>query len=112
MEGARVIKAFNTLRDETLWNRSGQGLVIFYAGDFPLMKKKIAGLIEDAGFVPYDAGPLREGKKQEPGTERYLKELTLDEARRLAGEEGAGGRGTHGEVESPQWQERSSPTST
>jgi predicted dinucleotide-binding enzyme len=112
MEGARVIKAFNTLRDETLWNRSGQGLVIFYAGDFPLMKKKIAGLIEDAGFVPYDAGPLREGKKQEPGTERYLKELTLDEARRLAGEEDAGGRGTHGEVESPQWQERSSPTST
>lgn len=113
LEGAKVIKAFNTLRDETLWEKSGQGLVIFYAGDFPLMKKKIAQLIEDAGFVPYDAGSLREGKKQEPGTDRYLKELTLEQARRLVEGSGAGGEGTavRGEVESSQWQERSSPTS-
>jgi predicted dinucleotide-binding enzyme len=111
MENAKVVKAFNTLRDETLWNRSGQGLVVFYAGDYPLMKKKIAELIEDAGFVPYDAGPLREGKKQEPGTERYLKELTLEEARRLAGEEPREGTAVRGEVDSSQWQERSSPTS-
>jgi predicted dinucleotide-binding enzyme len=110
LEGAKIIKAFNTLRDETLWNRSGQGIVIFYAGDYPLMKGKVAQLIEDAGFVPYDAGALREGKKQEPGTDRYLKELTLEEARRLAGE-AAEGQGVRGEVEAPQWQERSSPTS-
>lgn len=112
LEGAKVIKAFNTLRDETLWEKSGQGLVIFYAGDFPLMKSKIAQLIEDAGFVPYDVGALREGKKQEPGTDRYLKELSLEQARRLV--EGTGGEGTaiRGEVESSQWQERSSPTST
>jgi predicted dinucleotide-binding enzyme len=111
LEGAKVIKAFNTLRDETLWNRSGQGLVVFFAGDYPLMKKKIAQLIEDAGFVPYDVGPLREGKKQEPGTDRYLKELTLDEARRLVGDESREGAVQRGEVEAPQWQERSSPTS-
>lgn len=108
-EGAKVIKAFNTLRDETLLEKSGQGLVIFYAGDFPLMKPKIAQLIEDAGFVPYDVGSLHEGKKQEPGTERYLKELTLDQARALAGEPGEG-QAVRGEVESPEWQERSSPT--
>jgi predicted dinucleotide-binding enzyme len=90
MENAKVIKAFNTLKDETLWERSGQGLVIFYAGDYPLMKKKVAQLIEDAGFVPFDAGPLREGKKQEPGTDRYLKEVTLEEARRMAGEPATG----------------------
>jgi predicted dinucleotide-binding enzyme len=111
LEGAKVVKAFNTLRDETLWDRSGQGLVIFYASDFPLMKKKVASLIEDAGFVPFDVGPLREGKKQEPGTDRYLKELTLDEARRLAGEPQGEGESVRGEVESPQWQpERSSQT--
>ena len=109
LEGAKVIKAFNTLRDETLWEKSGQGLVIFYAGDFPLMKNKIAQLIEDAGFIPYDVGSLREGKKQEPGTDRYLKELTLEQARALAGEPGEG-QAVRGEVESPQWQERSSPT--
>lgn len=86
LENAKVIKAFNTLKDETLWDRSGQGLVIFYAGDYPLMKKKVAKLIEEAGFVPFDAGTLRDGKKQEPGTDRYLKEFTLEEARKLAGE--------------------------
>lgn len=84
--GARVIKAFNTLRDETLRARSGQGLVIFYAGDYPVIKQnEVAQLIRDAGFVPFDAGPLHEGKKQEPGTARYLKELTLEEAQRLDG---------------------------
>ncbi len=86
MINAKVIKAFNTLKDETLWDRSGKGLVIFMAGDYPLMKKKVAQLIEDAGFVPLDVGPLREGKKQEPGTDRYLKELTLEQARRLVDE--------------------------
>jgi predicted dinucleotide-binding enzyme len=110
LDGAKVIKAFNTLRDETLRDRSGQGLVVFYAGDFPLMKKKIAQLIEDAGFVPYDVGALREGKKQEPGTDRYLKELTLEQARSLVGEEPREGTAVRGEVESSQWQERSSPT--
>lgn len=108
LEGAKVIKAFNTLRDETLRERGGQGLVIFYAGDYPLMKTKVAKLIEDAGFVPYDVGPLREGKRQEPGTDRYLREMTLEQARRVVGEEGA----HRGEVETPQWQERSSPTRT
>jgi|SRR5579884_246541 len=106
LEGAKVIKAFNTLRDETLRERTGQGLVVFYAGDYPLMKGKVAQLIEDAGFVPFDVGPLREGKKQEPGTDRFLKELTLEQARALVGE----GEGVRGEVEAPQWQERSSPT--
>lgn len=110
MEGAKIIKAFNTLRDETLRERSGQGLVIFYAGDYPLMKKKVEQLIEDAGFVPYDVGALREGKKQEPGTDRYLKELTLEEARRLAGADSAEGQAVRGAVDAPQWQERSSPT--
>jgi predicted dinucleotide-binding enzyme len=85
LENAKVIKAFNTLRDETLWEKSGKGLVIFMAGDFPLMKKKTGKLIEDAGFVPFDVGPLREGKKQEPGTDRYMKELTLAQAQDLTG---------------------------
>lgn len=111
MEGAKVVKAFNTLRDETLWERSGQGLVVFYAGDYPLMKKNVAQLIEDAGFVPYDVGTLREGKKQEPGTDRYLKELTLEQARRAVGEQSGEGAAVRGEVQAPEWQKRSSPTS-
>jgi predicted dinucleotide-binding enzyme len=85
LEGAKVIKAFNTIPADTLANRSKQGLAIFMAGDYPAMKKKVAQLIEDAGFVPFDVGPLREGKNQEPGTDRYLKELTVDEAQNLTG---------------------------
>lgn len=99
LEGAKVIKAFNTLRDETLRDRSGQGLVIFYAGNYPAVKQnEIAQLIRDAGFVPFDAGPLQEGKKQQPGTDRYLKELSLEEATRLAGAP-AEHRTTTGEIE-------------
>jgi predicted dinucleotide-binding enzyme len=100
LEGAKVIKAFNTLRAGTLRDRSGQGLVIFYAGNFPAAKQnEIAELIKDAGFVPFDVGPLHEGKYQEPGTDRYLKELTLDEAQRMAGAP-AQPQTTKGEIES------------
>lgn len=85
LEGAKLIKAFNTLRDETLWDKSGKGLAIFMAGDYPAMKRKVAQLIQDAGFVPFDVGPLREGKKQQPETDRYNKELTVEQAENLTG---------------------------
>jgi 8-hydroxy-5-deazaflavin:NADPH oxidoreductase len=85
LEGAKVIKAFNTMRYKTLADKSGKGLVVFTAGDFPVAKKKVAQLISDAGFVAFDVGPLHEGKKQQPGTDRYLKELTLDQAQELTG---------------------------
>lgn len=103
-EGAKVIKGFNTLRAGTLRDRSGQGIVVFYAGNFPAVKQnEVAQLIRDAGFVPFDVGPLHEGKKQEPGTDRYMKELTMDEAQRLAGEP-AESKTTTGEIETPQRQ--------
>jgi 8-hydroxy-5-deazaflavin:NADPH oxidoreductase len=86
LSGAKVVKAFNTLRASALAERTGQGLVIFYASDFPLVKQnQVAQLIRDAGFVPFDVGPLHEGKKQQPNTERYLKELTLAQAEKLVG---------------------------
>lgn len=98
LPGAKVIKAFNTLRDETLRERTGQGLAIFYAGDFPVVKQnEIAQLIRDAGFVPVDAGPLHEGKKQEPGTARYLREVTQQDAERLL-EQTPSPRATTGEI--------------
>ncbi len=84
LPGAKVIKAFNTLKDETLASRTGQGLVIFLAGNHPAVKSnEVSELIRDAGFVPFDVGPLHEGKKQEPNTDRYLKELTAEQAERL-----------------------------
>lgn len=105
LPGAKVIKAFNTLRAQTLESRSGQGLVIFFAGDYPLVKKnEIEELIRDAGFVPLDVGPLNEGKKQEPGTDRYLKELTIEEAQRLVGAPSGNGKTFTGEAETTERQ--------
>jgi 8-hydroxy-5-deazaflavin:NADPH oxidoreductase len=86
LEGAKVIKAFNTLLAGTLRDRTGQGLVVFYAGDYPSVKQnEVAQLIRDAGFVPFDVGPLHEGKKQEPKTDRYGKELSFEQAEQIAG---------------------------
>ncbi|HET7814942.1 MAG TPA: NAD(P)-binding domain-containing protein, partial [Candidatus Baltobacteraceae bacterium] len=47
---ATVIKAFNTLRAETLESKSGQGLVVFVAGDDAVAKETVCQLVEDAGF--------------------------------------------------------------
>lgn len=98
LPGAKVIKAFNTLKDETLAARTGQGLAIFVAGNYPAVKaNEIAQLVQDAGFVPVDAGPLHEGKKQEPNTARYLKELTPEQAERLVN--GGSARTETGEIQ-------------
>ena len=76
---AVVVKAFNTLKAETLQNKSGTGLVIFVASDDPTAKDTVCDLVKDAGFVPYDAGPLVEGRNQQPGTPRFMREMTRDQ---------------------------------
>lgn len=76
---AKVIKAFNTLPAETVRNKAGQGLVMFMAGDDAVAKAMVADLINDAGFVAYDAGPLVEGKNQEPGTDRFMREIEMEQ---------------------------------
>jgi predicted dinucleotide-binding enzyme len=85
LDRAKVVKAFNTLHAQTLAEKSGRDLVVFMAGDYPVAKKTVAQLIRDAGFVPFDTGTLKEGKLQEPGTDRYLKELTEEQAQELVG---------------------------
>jgi predicted dinucleotide-binding enzyme len=76
--GARVVKAFNTmhwvrLRDD---GRPGadpsERLAVFLAGDDAEAKATVAALVEELGFAPVDAGPLREGGRQlEPGSALY-----------------------------------------
>lgn len=80
---ATVVKAFNTLPAQTLLDKSGQGLVLFYSGDDHVAKRTVAELIEECGFVPVDAGTLHDGRLQEPNTDRYNRELHHDEADRL-----------------------------
>ncbi|MDQ6827147.1 MAG: NAD(P)-binding domain-containing protein [Candidatus Eremiobacteraeota bacterium] len=78
---AQLVKAFNTLQAQTLLDKSGQGLAVFYCGDDTIAKRTVEKIIRDVGFEPIDTGRLVDGKKQEPNTPIYNRELTADQAR-------------------------------
>ena len=88
LPGARVVKAFNTMRAGDLNSgafRSGKDRwAMFVAGDDAEAKRVVSGLIEEIGFVPIDTGSLREGGRlQQPGSQVYAKTLTEEQARAL-----------------------------
>jgi hypothetical protein len=88
LPGARLVKAFNTMRAGDLRSgafRSGRDRwAMFVAGDDEEAKKVVSGLIEEIGFVPIDTGSLREGGKlQQPGSPVYVKTLSEEQARAM-----------------------------
>jgi len=88
LPGARLVKAFNTMRAGELKSgafRSGKDRwAMFVAGDDAKAKGVVSALIEEIGFVPIDTGSLREGgKSQQPGSLVYAKTLTEEQARAL-----------------------------
>jgi len=60
MKGARYTKSFNTLTSafqaEAAGRAGDERVVQWLCGDDPDAKRVVAGLIEDAGFVPVDLG--------------------------------------------------------
>jgi predicted dinucleotide-binding enzyme len=58
--GARVVKAFNTIGAENMKDPrfEGQRATMFLCGDDAAAKRTAAGLAEEIGFEPVDAGPL------------------------------------------------------
>ncbi len=60
MPGARYTKSFNTLTSafqaETAGRKGDERVVQWLCGDDAEAKQVVAGLIEDAGFVPVDLG--------------------------------------------------------
>lgn len=67
---AKVVKAFNTVfasvyasQDPTI---KGQPISVFYAGDDPDAKTKVAELIHAMGFDAVDTGPLKAARNLEP----------------------------------------------
>ncbi len=64
MPGARYTKSFNTLTSgfqaAAAARRGDERVVQWLCGDDPEAKKAVAGLIEDAGFVPVDLGGTAE----------------------------------------------------
>lgn len=63
--GARVVKALNTLVVNWIQDYSDKKpkLVLFLSGDDADAKRKLAGAVEESGFVPVDLGGLIEGGK-------------------------------------------------
>jgi NADPH-dependent F420 reductase len=66
--GAKVVKIFNTVGSNVMANSSfaGRRPVMFYAGDDGAAKKVAAGLADELGFDPIDAGPLSQARVLEP----------------------------------------------
>jgi predicted dinucleotide-binding enzyme len=64
---ARVVKAFNTIGYAAIGDSmfGGSPLTGFYCGDDPEAKRVAHGLIEQAGFAPFDAGPLDKARMLE-----------------------------------------------
>lgn len=67
-QGARVVKAFNTVGFNVMAHpqfRDGSA-VMFYCGDDTGAKKTVHQLAADLGFDPHDAGPLTQARYLEP----------------------------------------------
>jgi len=91
LPGTRVVKAFNTIYYKDLAEQGDTKLsfedrrAIFLAGDDVDAKAVVARLIEDIGFAPIDLGGLHEGgKRQQPGTPVYNKNLNRMQAEAFA----------------------------
>jgi 8-hydroxy-5-deazaflavin:NADPH oxidoreductase len=91
LRGSRVVKAFNTMRAQTLRDAGRpagdpERLAIPISGDDPEAKRVVIGLIDEIGFDAVDAGSLAEGgRKHQPGAAVYGAELTAPELRSALG---------------------------
>jgi hypothetical protein len=71
MRGARIVSAFSTVPSEVLFDvfanrRKSDRPSLAYCGDDKGAKRVAARLIQDIGFDPVDAGPLRIARYLEP----------------------------------------------
>jgi 8-hydroxy-5-deazaflavin:NADPH oxidoreductase len=87
-QGAKVVKAFNTMFFKTLGAEGkpdapvAERLTLFLAGDDDEAKATVTKLIQEIGFAALDTGPLGTGgKRQEPGSKIYNRPMRLEEAK-------------------------------
>ena len=89
---ARVVKAFNTIYWEHLRDQGDSDKpldarrVIPLAGDDAEAKATVGAIVQALGFAPLDLGGLRDGgRRMQPGTPIYNRNVTRAEARALLG---------------------------
>ena len=92
LEGATVIKAFNTIQARKLAEDGrpdlppDERITIFVAGDDQEAKRRVMDLVEEIGFAALDTGSLADGgRRQQPGSAVYTEILTPAEARKRLG---------------------------
>ncbi len=88
LNGARLVKAFNTIYYRSLATEGRTNApiedrqAIFVAGNDEEAKAIVMKLIEQIGFAPVDTGSLRDGgRRQEPGSPIYNRPLTGRQAK-------------------------------
>jgi 8-hydroxy-5-deazaflavin:NADPH oxidoreductase len=88
LPGARVVKAFNTLR-AAVFASSGRSrgaadrVALPIASDDADAKRVVASFIDSIGFDVLDVGSLEDGRKQEIGAPLYMKPMGLKQAQAL-----------------------------
>lgn len=83
-----VIKVFNSimaqsLQDKGLPNGDPGRIGLPVAGDDPHAKKVVMQLVDELGFDPVDAGPVKDSWKQHPGSPIYCADLPATEITRI-----------------------------
>src|SRR5262245_61884317 len=73
-QGARVVKAFNTIAAAVLSKPRFEDTdaTVLYCGDVAQAKKVVAGVIKGLGFEAIDAGPLQNARFLEPMGEMFV----------------------------------------
>ncbi|HEX8890920.1 MAG TPA: NADPH-dependent F420 reductase [Pyrinomonadaceae bacterium] len=90
LPGARLVKAFNTIYFKHLQEQgrtdvpTDERRAIFLAGDDEEAKQVVGRLIEEIGFAPVDTGSLKNGgRRQQPDSDIYNRDITGREAQKL-----------------------------
>ena len=82
--GRPIVKAWNAIGSDSLARkgttaRTAGRIAIPVAADDGSQRQLGMALVEDTGFDGFDAGPLSESWRQQPGTPCYCTDLTSDE---------------------------------
>ncbi len=85
---AKLVRAFNSVpwpKTMAEAGEAGERIAIPIAGDDVDAKAVVAGLIEDIGFQPVDAGPLAVARAFDPGSPAYGNAMSAASLRRALG---------------------------
>lgn len=91
LDGARIVKAFNTIYFEHLAKQGDRSKpfderrAIPIAGDDADAKRIVTELIDELGFGAIDTGSLRDSLRQQPGTTVFNRSVTAGEAKQILG---------------------------